>query len=47
MIDFCGLCPLQGSAGQGVAHRLRKRLEITRALATQPELLLLDETAPD
>jgi branched-chain amino acid transport system ATP-binding protein len=34
-IDFCGLMPVAG----------RKRLEITRAMATRPELLLLDETA--
>lgn len=44
-IEFCGLTPYKDQQAKSLPIGLRKRLEITRALATQPKLLLLDETA--
>jgi len=44
-IEFCGLEHYKDQRAKGLPIGLRKRLEITRALATQPELILLDETA--
>ena len=44
MIEFCGLTSYKDQQAKGLPIGLRKRLEITRALATQPQLLLLDET---
>ena len=44
-IEFCGLEHHRDQRAKGLPIGLRKRLEITRALATQPELILLDETA--
>jgi branched-chain amino acid transport system ATP-binding protein len=44
-IEFCGLTPLRGKLAKSLPIASRKRLEITRALATKPKLLLLDETA--
>jgi branched-chain amino acid transport system ATP-binding protein len=44
-IEFCGLEPYKDQRAKGLPIGLRKRLEITRALATQPQLILLDETA--
>ncbi len=44
-IAFCGLENYRDQKAKGLPIGLRKRLEITRALATQPELILLDETA--
>jgi branched-chain amino acid transport system ATP-binding protein len=44
MIEFCGLLSYKDQQAKGLPIALRKRLEITRAMATQPQLLLLDET---
>jgi branched-chain amino acid transport system ATP-binding protein len=44
-IDFCGLEPYKHQVAKSLPIASRKRLEITRALATKPKLLLLDETA--
>jgi branched-chain amino acid transport system ATP-binding protein len=44
-IGFCGLEHYKDQRAKGLPIGLRKRLEITRALATKPELILLDETA--
>jgi branched-chain amino acid transport system ATP-binding protein len=44
MIDFCGLLPYKDQQAKGLPIGLRKRLEITRAMATRPKVLLLDET---
>ena len=44
-IDFCGLARYRDKLAKGLPIASRKRLEIARSLATQPKLLLLDETA--
>jgi branched-chain amino acid transport system ATP-binding protein len=44
-IEFCGLAAYKDHLAKSLPIGLRKRLEITRALATQPKILLLDETA--
>lgn len=44
-IDFCGLAPVKDVLAKALPIAGRKRLEITRAMATKPDLLLLDETA--
>ncbi len=44
-IEFCGLDHRRQVLAKGLPIGERKRLEITRAYATEPELLLLDETA--
>jgi branched-chain amino acid transport system ATP-binding protein len=43
LLDFVGLLGLEGTPAQDLTIAKQKRLEVARALATQPELLLLDE----
>jgi branched-chain amino acid transport system ATP-binding protein len=44
-IEFCGLTQYKDKLAKSLPIAMRKRLEITRSLATKPKLLLLDETA--
>jgi branched-chain amino acid transport system ATP-binding protein len=44
-IEFCGLTHFRDKLAKSLPIASRKRLEITRAMATKPKLLLLDETA--
>jgi branched-chain amino acid transport system ATP-binding protein len=43
IIERCRLGPYRDAAGKSLPLGLRKRLEVARALATEPKLLLLDE----
>ena len=45
LISFCGLAGKEGMIAANIAYADQKRLEIARALATEPSLVLLDEPA--
>ena len=44
-LEFCGLIHRKDYLAKSLTIGDRKRLEIARALATRPEIILLDETA--
>ncbi|HEU5321904.1 MAG TPA: ABC transporter ATP-binding protein [Methylomirabilota bacterium] len=43
VIELCGLAPHARALARALPIALRKRLEVARALATRPRMLLLDE----
>ena len=45
LLEIFGLDSLQGEGGTSLPYGKQRRLEIVRALATRPKLLLLDEPA--
>ena len=45
LLDFMGMADLAGTAAGSLPYGAQRRLEIVRALATNPSILLLDEPA--
>lgn len=43
LVDFVGLSPVKSAVARDLTLVNQKRIEVARALATEPELLLLDE----
>ena len=45
LLEFMGIASLANSAARNLPYGFQRRLEIARAMATQPKLILLDEPA--